>query len=173
MILTKKTTEDPRFAFHWRCQPSKITHLCFADDLILFWGGSVQAAAVLNEALSVFTAHSGLQPNRSKSSVFVAGDNEVLHTTICDLFRFAKGHMPVKYLGVPLISTRLSSADCKILVDCMVARIQNWTSKVLSFVGRLQLIQAVLFSIQVFWSSVFILPKSIIQDDEQILRRFL
>ena len=56
----------------------------------------------------------------------------------------------------------------------MVAKIHNWTSKVLSFAGRLQLIQAVLYSIQVYWTLVFILPKSIIKDVvEQLLRWFL
>ena len=102
MIFAKKTTDDPRFTFHWRCQPSRISQLCFADDLILFCGGSVQAATVLKEVLSIFTAHSGLLPNRSKSSVFVAGNNEVLHNAICDLFGFVKGALPVKYLGVLL-----------------------------------------------------------------------
>ena len=166
MVLGKKTSEDLRFSFHWRCLNTKTTHLCFADDLILFCGGSSQAASVLHEALSTFTAHSSLQPNRSKSSVFVVEDNEGLHNFICDLFRFIKGDLLVKYLGVPLITTRLTSDDCKILVERMVALIHNWTSKSLSYAGRLQLIQSVLFSIQVHRSSVFILPKSIIRDVE-------
>ena len=111
MVLAKKTSEDQRFSYHWKCHNTKITHLCFADDLILFCDGSFQSASILLEALSTFTAHSGLQPNKSKSSIFVAGDNEELQNAICDLFGFIKGELPVKYLGVPLITTRLTSND--------------------------------------------------------------
>jgi hypothetical protein len=34
-----------------------------------------------------------------------------------------EGHLPVRYLGVPLISSRLSSADCGTLLDRITGRI--------------------------------------------------
>ena len=43
----------------------------------------------------------------------------------------------MKYLGVPLISTRLSHCDCQPLLDKILARIHAWTSRSLSFAGRL------------------------------------
>jgi hypothetical protein len=46
-------------------------------------------------------------------------------------------------------------------------------SKHLSFAGRLQLIPSVLFSLQVFWSNIFILPKAMIQLLEQKLNQYL
>lgn len=51
--------------------------------------------------------------------------------------------LPVHYLGVPLIS------DCKVLVDRIIARAKSWTSRALSYAGRLRLVKYVLFSIQV------------------------
>lgn len=57
------------------------------------------------------------------------------------------GRLPVRCLGLPLITTRLKSLDGEIL-----KRIQSWYAKLLSFSGRAQLIQSVdsvLFSIQV------------------------
>ena len=92
---------------------------------------------------------------------------------ILDIFGFPEGSLPVKYFGVPLITTRLTSNDCKILVERMVARVKCWTSKFLSYAGRLQLIQSVRFSIQVYWTSIFILPKKVIKMVEQVLRDFL
>jgi hypothetical protein len=44
---------------------------------------------------------------------------------------------------------------------------------VLSFAGRLQLVQSVLFSIQVYWSSMFILPKAMVKKVESTLHSFL
>jgi hypothetical protein len=56
----------------------------------------------------------------------------------------------MKYLGVPLISSRT-----------------------LSYAGRVQLINSVLFSIQVYWASLFLLPGQVIKSVEQIMRSFL
>lgn len=69
--------------------------------------------------------------------------------------------LPVRYLGVPLISSWLIHKDCKILVERVKNRIGDWRNKTLSFVARLQLIISVLSSMHVYWSSVFILPESI------------
>jgi hypothetical protein len=41
--------------------------------------------------------------------------------------------------GVPLISSRLSSADCGVLLDKITGRIDSWLSKKLSYAGRLLL----------------------------------
>ena len=38
MVLSKTTSENPTFAYHWRCHQTKTTHLCFTDDLMLFCG---------------------------------------------------------------------------------------------------------------------------------------
>lgn len=85
----------------------------------------------------------------------------------------SEGTLPVQYLGVPLINKRLSASDCENLVAKIVARIESWLVKNLSFVGRLQLISSVLCSFHVFWSQVFILPKKVTKLIEQKLNRFL
>jgi hypothetical protein len=83
------------------------------------------------------------------------------------------GHLPVRYLGVPLISTRLSSADCGSLMNRITRRIDSWLSHNLSCARRLQLLSSVLHSLQVYWTDIFIFPKKIIKDMEQKFSRFL
>jgi hypothetical protein len=73
----------------------------------------------------------------------------------------------MKYLGMPLISGKLSYDDCVPLIEKITARINSWTVRHLSFSGRLQLIQSVLNSIQLLWSSIFILPKKVVKVIEQ------
>nr|GEU42715.1 hypothetical protein [Tanacetum cinerariifolium] len=60
-----------------------------------------------------------------------------------DLFIFAhgdsysaKGRIPVKYLGVPLVSSRLVFRDCKELIDRIRSHINDWKNKSLSVAGR-------------------------------------
>jgi len=79
----------------------------------------------------------------------------------------------MKYLGVPLISSRLKAVYCKGLVVRITSKVRHWTCRTLSYAGRVQLINSVLFSIQVYWASVFLLPGQVIKNVEQILRSFL
>lgn len=59
------------------------------------------------------------------------------------------------------------------LLDRISNRIDSWTSKNLSFAGRLQLLNSVLYGLQVYWSGIFILPKKVIKDMTQKFNRVL
>ena len=172
-LIHKRVDEDQNFTYHWRCAKTKITHLSFADDLMIFCGNSVHSIAVLNQALKDFSVLSGLHPNHQKSSIYVAGSDQAFKSAIQSTFGYQLGDLPVKYLGLPLITSRLSAADCKPLIDSINARIKSWIVRYLSFAGRLQLIQSVISSIQSFWSSLLILPKKVTKRVEQIIKNFL
>ena len=108
-----------------------------------------------------------------RATFFLAGRNLSYNNQILDIFQFPQGHLPIKYLGVPLITSKLSAADCKPLVESITGRIKSWTVRFLSYAGRLQLIQSVLCSVHSYWNGLFLLPKRIINQVEQLLRRFL
>lgn len=55
---------------------------------------------------------------------------------LSNLMDIKTGALPVKYLGVPLISTRLRIYDCKILVKKFMMKIKCWTNRWLSYTGR-------------------------------------
>ncbi|XP_050218944.1 uncharacterized protein LOC126669500 [Mercurialis annua] len=71
------------------------------------------------------------------------------------------------------INPSKSQIDCKGITSKITSRINTWTSKLLSYARKLQLIQSVLMSMHVFWASVMILPKSVIKDIQGICSRFL
>lgn len=121
----------------------------------------------------MFSSWSGLIPNRNKSEIFMSGGSLALRNYIQLAFGFQEGTLPVRYLGVPIISSRLRKVHCIALIDRITARAQSWTQRFLSYAGRLQLISSVLHSIQSYWSSVFTLPASVLISIETILRQFL
>ncbi|GKE03736.1 hypothetical protein Tco_1395754, partial [Tanacetum coccineum] len=84
-----------------------------------------------------------------------------------------RSELPVKYLGVPFISSRILNRDCKVLVEKAKNRIGDWKNKSLSFAGRLQLCKLVISSMHVYWTSVLIIPKVIILDIQQLIHGFL
>nr|GEW62149.1 hypothetical protein [Tanacetum cinerariifolium] len=86
---------------------------------------------------------------------------------------FEEGSLSVKYLGVPLVSSRLVYRDCKELIEKVESRINDWKNKSLSKAGRLQLVQSVISSMHVYWSSMFILLTRVLLDIEQLMHGFL
>ena len=137
MILKKNISLEGDFTYHWRCEVTHTTHICFADDLLLFCGGSLRAAQIVKDSLDAFFYCSRLESNCSKSVLLVAGGNPSFKNGIVEMFGYPLGSLPLKYLGVPLISSNLSSTNCKSLLDKLLARIKSWTNRFLSFAGRL------------------------------------
>lgn len=86
---------------------------------------------------------------------------------------FEEGFLPVRYLGVPLVTSRLQHRDCLPLIDKMEKHLSSWKNRCLSYAGKLQLVISVPSSMQVYWASVFILPSSVLKAMEKLMRSFL
>ncbi|GJT91737.1 hypothetical protein Tco_1080582 [Tanacetum coccineum] len=173
LMLQRKVRDSNLFTYHRYYDKLKLTNLCFADDLFLFAHGDANSACVIMACLDEFKGVSGLVPSLPKSTAYFC--NVLNHTklAILNIISFEERHLPVKYLGVPLISSRLIYRDCKELIDKVRSRIQDWKNKSLLAAGRLQLIRSVIGSMHVYWASVFILPSRILLDIEQLMRGFL
>ena len=171
--IIQQATLSPDFKYHWRCKDPVITHQGFADDLILFCRADPNSVQILKGALDKFMHLSGLSINLTKSSVFAAGVDNQMRATIVAILGIQENDCPLSYLGVPLIYTKLSQADCLPLLERIKSRIKLWTTATLSYAGRLQLITSVLFSMQVYWATKFILPALTIAKMESLLSAFL
>nr|XP_009789230.1 PREDICTED: uncharacterized protein LOC104236881 [Nicotiana sylvestris] len=68
-LLTNLKNEK-QFHFHPKCKKLGITHLSFADDLLLFSRGDNQSVAMLKQCFDQFSTASGLKSNLNKSSVY-------------------------------------------------------------------------------------------------------
>lgn len=63
--------------------------------------------------------------------------------------------------------------DCMPIIQRVQQKMKSWTSKFLSFAGRAQLVNAVLFHVQSFWSNAFIIPSKVMKRIEACCRNFL
>ncbi|GKB15106.1 hypothetical protein Tco_0849029, partial [Tanacetum coccineum] len=107
----------------------------------------LEVARVILESLDEFKLVSGLVPIISLFLLGVMWNqleffcNVLNHVKIAilNIMPFSEGKLPLKYLGFPLISSRLLNKDCKVLVEKAHNRIGDWKNKSLSFAGRLQL----------------------------------
>lgn len=73
--------------------------------------------------------------------------NEDIKAILGGILPIPEAILPVKYLGVRLTSTRLRAVDRGLLKEIFLQSIQGWSPSLLSYGGRAQLIQSVLFSV--------------------------
>lgn len=150
-----------------------VTHLSFADDVLVFFDGTESSLHGVLEILEDFKSGSGLGISKEKTFLFLDGSNASLASMISESEGISLGSLPVRYLGVPLTTQKLRPSDYQPLVDNIKCRFTSWSARRLSFAGRLQLIQSVIYSTINFWASIFILPKKCIEALEQLCNAFL
>ena len=107
-----------------------------------------------------------------KSNIVFGGDCSHTQNDCLDITGFTEGHFPFRYLELPITASRLSKAECRVLVEKITAKILTWGSRHISYAGRVILINSALFGMYNFWAKVFILPKEIIFRVTKICRNF-
>ncbi|GKC83476.1 RNA-directed DNA polymerase, eukaryota, reverse transcriptase zinc-binding domain protein [Tanacetum coccineum] len=170
IIVQSKIKDSPKFKYHWGCKQMKISHLCFADDLLMFCHGDTESVKVIKSALEDFSKVSGLVSNMGKSTMFFGNVKEHVKQEILSILPFKVGTLPVTF---PLVSKQIGLNECKCLMEKVRVKVHCWKNKMLTYAGRLQLISSVLSSIHVYWAFVFILPKMIVKEIDKLLKGFL
>ena len=59
-IMLNNVADDLRIKYHHKCSSSRLTHLCFADDLLIFIDGSIDSVQNVLQVLKEFELRSGL-----------------------------------------------------------------------------------------------------------------
>ncbi|KAG7547383.1 F-box domain [Arabidopsis suecica] len=157
---------------HPQTKELDITHLMFADDVMVFFDGSSSSLTGISDALDIFASWSGLKMNCEKTQIFTAGLDPGESLAISS-FGFPIGSMPIRYLGLPLMSRKLRISEYSPLIEKLRKRFQSWATSSLSYARRLQLIKSVIYGLINFWTSTFILPKACIKLMESLCARFL
>ncbi|XP_039057030.1 uncharacterized protein LOC120200200 [Hibiscus syriacus] len=134
------------FAYHPKCKKIGLTIISFADDLLIFYKGNVDSVVGVLSVLDLFYQVSGLNLNSSKSELFAVGISSRILEDIKIISGFKIGIFPVRYLGIPLVTRKLSVKDCEPLLGKIRQLLQYWSGRNLSYVGRLELICSVLFN---------------------------
>ncbi|XP_021853707.1 uncharacterized protein [Spinacia oleracea] len=171
--ILNRVSAMPQFQFHPRCKGIGLTHLCFADDLIICSRGDYHSIYLLLQAFKLFSYSSGLKANQQKSSIYCHGMQEADIQRVVDVSGFSRSILPFRYLGVPICSKKISVAQCAHLVDKMITKIKVWSSRNLSYTTRMQLVNSVLLSLHMYWAQIYVLLKSVLQDIVKICRAFL
>lgn len=168
----KRKYLDGSIGYHPNTSALQVSHLSFADDLMIFSDGEVNSVRCIAATMEDFALWSGLRMNKTKTELYTAG---LAACEILEISRlgFTLGSMPIRYLGLPLMYRKLRLPDYRPLIDKISANFRCWSVRALSVAGRRQLLSSVIYGLINFWTSAFILPKNCIRKIESLCSQFL
>lgn len=105
--------------------------------------------------------------------MFIPLSNLREHKKFTRLFGCKKSDLPTKYLGMPLFMGHVKPSFWEGVLDRMDCKLNGWTSKVLTYVAWLSLIQTTLSSIPMYSACVFKIPIYIAKAIDIKCRRFI
>nr|GEU83916.1 RNA-directed DNA polymerase, eukaryota, reverse transcriptase zinc-binding domain protein [Tanacetum cinerariifolium] len=117
LLMIRKVANSEFFQYHFGCKQLKITHACFNDDLLMFYHGDSDSVRIIKEIIDEFGNVSRLLPNCNKSTTIFGSVSKEDRRSILEVYPFRVEHLPVKYLGVPLITKIIGVKDCKGFID--------------------------------------------------------
>ena len=84
-----------------------LKHACFPDDSFVFCYGNMRTVPTVDVIIKEFEMITGFQANCERNHIFLAGVDGIEEQTL-RILKFQQGKMTLKFLGVSLISTKLS-----------------------------------------------------------------
>lgn len=128
-MMLDKEARSGHLSYHQHCQKTKLTHLSFADDMLIFIDGSLESVQRVLQILHDFELRSGSAVSLQKSSFFASGLSEEEISAIKASTGMPCGILPMRYLGVPLCTKKLNLVNCEPLIQRIKARFSSWSAK--------------------------------------------
>lgn len=104
-----------------------ISHLAFADDVLLFSEALVSQICVIRDTLHAFCGASGLNVNDGKSRAFCSpGVSRTIKESIHSLVNISFFNNKGKYLGLFILQGRVKCEDFSFITQKINSRLSSW-----------------------------------------------
>ncbi|MCH87824.1 ribonuclease H, partial [Trifolium medium] len=151
-----------------------ISHLFFADDLILFREASILQMNVISSCLSVFCGASGAGVSIEKTKMLVSTNvNSNRERELSNISGFDLTSDFGKYLGVPIIHGRKKKSLYEFIIEKVRKRLSSWKAKNLTFAARITLTRSVLAALPTYVMQTTLLPQGVCNKIEKLMRNFI
>ncbi|XP_075670215.1 uncharacterized protein LOC142639980 [Castanea sativa] len=151
-----------------------VSHLLFADGIILLSKVDSVACEAILEVLEKFCVKSGQKISSEKSRIYFSPNvNERLEEEVCDNLGIWETHDIGKYLGFPLRHRWVARNPYKFIVEKVMSKLVGWKTKYLSFAGWTVLIKFVMSAIPNYVMQGVALPVHICEKLDKVNRDFL
>lgn len=150
-----------------------ISHLQFADDIIIFCEAKWAKIVAMRRSLRCFEVVSGLKINFHKSLICGVGIEDGVVEEFAAKLNCLSHKLPIKYLGLPLGANPSRKQVWQPVVERIKKKLSGWKRRLLSYAGRVTLIKYVLSSLPIFYMSLFKIPVCAAKEIDKIQARFL
>lgn len=151
-----------------------ISHLFFADDVLLFAIAEVDQIRVVQQVLHSFCGASSLEINLAKSKAMASWCvDRSLKDRIVAITSIPFSDNIGKYLGFPIFHGRARKENFQFVVDRVASRLATWKTILLNKPCRVTLAKSVLRAISVYVMQLNWIPQSICDDLDAVVRKFI
>ncbi|GMJ04667.1 hypothetical protein HRI_004135900 [Hibiscus trionum] len=150
-----------------------ISHLQFADDLIIFCGASKAEVNNIIRILRGFEVASGLKLNLSKSTILGVNVASSEVKSWAESTKCRSEEFPCKYLGLPLRCRKNSIALWTPVIEQFEKRFAGWKAKLLSLGGSIVMVKSVLENLPVFFMSIFHMLVAVSSKLNSLITKFI
>jgi hypothetical protein len=151
-----------------------VSHLMFADDLLLFGEATEDQMKCVMNILQKFCRLSGQQVSQEKTSIFFSKNtSRGIKDKLLQLSGFRETTSLGKYLGVPLLGRAPKKQDYNYIVEQVSMKLTNWKANHLSFAGRVTLAKSVMEAVPIYPMMTTIIPKACIDEIQRMQRKFI
>jgi len=156
-------------SFPW---PNDIVSLHYADDTFLLVLGDVISLISLKLILCEFEMITGLKINFNKSYIYNLSRCKEVGMRAAAILNCNLSSLSFTYLGLLIKATSLTKEDWQPLIERVEQRLVTWKGNALSRGGRFIPVNSVLFSIPLYFMSLYYLPEWVIYAIDHIRRAF-
>ncbi|XP_030478240.1 uncharacterized protein LOC115695305 [Cannabis sativa] len=172
-ILLLEESKGNLNGFSFSCEGPSISHLMYADDLLIFPKADQRNRDTVIDAIDKYCKWSGQRINVSKSKLFFSKNCSArCREDFLQVLGFDEMSGEEKFLGNPIIFNGRRSSDFDFVIDKICSRLEGWRANLLSQAARMTLIKSVLASIPIYTMSTFLLPRKTTDRIDSIVRKF-
>jgi hypothetical protein len=145
----------------------------YADHMVLFLALLHQELQLACVILHIFEGAFGLGCNIAKCQLVPIRCSEEQISLAISFFQCYKVDFPIKYLGLPLSTSKLPKLVLQPLANCITDKLPAWKGRILHRSGCLTLIKTMLCAVLVYTSISISLLGWLLKAIQRILKAFL
>jgi hypothetical protein len=148
-------------------------HCLYADDILIFCKGTLSNIRNIMHLFDLYGQYSGQLVNAQKSK-FYSGALSLSRThTIASITGFSHGQLPFMYLGILLFKGKPKAVHLRPIVDRIQRKLSTWKWRLLTIMGRVQLINAFISSMLTYSFHIYKWPSSLLIELAKSMRNFI
>jgi hypothetical protein len=149
------------------------SHCLYADDILIFCKGTLANVKNIMKLFEDYGKYSGQVVNAQKSKFYSGALTLFRIHTITSITGFRHGSLPFSYLGILLFKGKPKSIHLRPVVDKIQIKLNAWKGRLLTIMGRVQLVNAVISSMLTYSFHVYKWPTSLLAEVSKAMRNFI